>query len=128
MDYLPDQVQSFSLLLQQRQADFICTTALPASAAAVVFLGPFQNQTVVWQMTLATLQHCRQTQNDLAGNPNSFSKPFIEILPEQQGCYPLHVGLELEMVDEAVIKKTIIMLRNYKRLAIGRMEFGSMHD
>jgi hypothetical protein len=127
MEHLPDQVHSFSLLLQQRQADFICTTDLPASTAAVAFIGHFQGQTVLWQMTLATLQHYRQTQSAAAANPNCFSKPFIDILPGQQGGFPLHVGLELEVIDEAVIKKTIIMLRNYKRLAIGRMEFGSMH-
>ena len=39
----------------------------------------------------------------------------------------LNVGLDLKTIDEAVINKTIIMIRNYKRLRIGRNEFGSMH-
>jgi hypothetical protein len=128
MTLMSPQIESFSLQLQQRQADFICTTALPGSAAAVAFLGTFQGQTVLWQMTLATLQYYRQSHKvpGVTGDSSVFGKPFIEILPGQQGCHALYVGLDLGIIDEAVIKKSIIMIRNYKRLAAGKMEFSAV--
>ena len=99
--------------LNKTGADFICESPLPAQSASISFLGPFDGQPVVWNMTLAAIQNAE--------------KPYIEIQQECNGVYPLYVGLALPVIDEPVIKKAIIMIRNYKRLAHGRLEFGSMH-
>lgn len=120
-------VDAFRADLQILGRDFVCPTALPANAATVSFIGVFQGQSVLWQMTLATLSHwqlsCSSAHFD--AERNLFSHPFIEIDDGQVGVFPIRVGLDLVLIDEPVIKKTIIMVRNYKRLALGRSGFGS---
>lgn len=123
------QVEAFKAQLQKLDSDFICLTSLPCLSASVFFLGPFQGQTVLWQMNLATLEHCRlsATQDNPPLMPEVCSLPFIEIQEGDKGVLLLTVGLQLDSIDEPAIKKTIIMMRNYKRLALGRIEFGDMH-
>jgi hypothetical protein len=106
-------LESFRIRLDKQGAEFICDTPLPAISASISFLGPISGDTVVWNMILVAIK-CGEM-------------PFIEIQQGSNGVYPVRVGLALPAIDEPVIKKTIIMMRNYKRLAIGRIEFGSMH-
>jgi hypothetical protein len=118
MAALTPPAQALNLQLAQLGRDFICTTPLPASRVQLRFLGPFQGQTVVWDMQLGTLADCRQTRS-----ASAVPCPFIEIAEGTQGVHPIAVGLELAIIDEPVIRKTIIMVRNYKRLKIGKIEF-----
>jgi hypothetical protein len=120
-------VKAFRTELQILGRDFVCPTALPATAATVSFIGVFQGQSVLWQMTLATLAHWQITGSKAHLNAESemFNQPFIEIDEGNEGVFPIRVGLNLDLIDEPVIKKTIIMVRNYKRLALGRSGFGS---
>lgn len=76
-------------------------------------------------MTLATLAHYRLSEpNEISTSEQKFFNcPFIEIKAGVEGVYQIRVGLDLAVIDESVIKKTIIMIRNYKRLAIGKIEF-----
>ncbi len=123
------QVEAFRNQLQILGADFVCTTSLPDASVLVAFLGQFQGQTVLWNMTLATLQYFRQNENGhiFVAGAGKYKRPFIEIKDGNKGVFQLQVGLDLETINETVIKKTIIMIRNYKRLAHGRIEFGSTH-
>jgi hypothetical protein len=113
--------------LEQLGSDFICTSCLPDTSASVLFLGQFQGHTVAWNMTVATLVYYRLAEADVIATtePRRFVRPFIDIEAERDGVYQLNVGLDLPVIDEAVIKKTLIMIRNYKRLVIGRIEFGT---
>ena len=106
-------VESFKIRLNKQGLDFICDTPLPAKSASISFIGPFEGVNVVWNMTLTV------TKNG--------EKPYIEIQQGTNGLYPVSVGLNLLALEAPVIKKTIIMIRNYKRLKVGRIEFGSMH-
>lgn len=123
------QIDAFKTQLQKQGADYICNTSLPATVASVSFIGPFQGQLVMWSMTLATLEQLRSIDSKKFPEINAdlINRPFIEIIRGQGGGLLLNVGLNLAVIDEPVIKKTIIMIRNYKRLSIGRIEFGSMH-
>jgi hypothetical protein len=123
------QIAIFRSQLQKPGADFVCTTSVPATSVSLTFLGHFQGSAVLWNMTLATLSHFRTIENgmDSTNEAGEYRHPFMLIGEGKQGVFPIQVGLELEVIDEPVIKKTIIMIRNYKRLAIGRLEFGSMH-
>lgn len=123
------QVETFRNRLQKLGADFVCTMPLPATSTSVSFLGPFQGQTVLWNMTLATLQYFRinESGNISVTDAGKYGRPFIEIDAGHDGVFNIQVGLDLEQIDEPVIKKTIIMIRNYKRLALGHIGFGSMH-
>ena len=78
-------------------------------------------------LTALKSQEMEDVADALGTSSRSLMCPFIEIIEADEGIYSLNVGLDLKTIDEAVIKKTIIMIRNYKRLRIGRIEFGSMH-
>ena len=121
------QVEAFRSQLERLGSDYICNTRLPDTSASVSFLGQFQGQTVLWNMTLGTLAHYRQAETDVdsAAAQVLFRCPFIEIDEGVDGVYQIRVGLDLAIIDDPVIKKTIIMIRNYKRLAIGKIEFGT---
>lgn len=123
------QIDAFKARLQKLGADYVCNISLPASLASVSFLGPFQGQTVLWNMTLATLKQFRAIKSKQLPESKSelFDRPFIEITQEYEGIFALSVGFDLDVIDVPVIRKSIIMMRNYKRLSIGRIEFGSMH-
>lgn len=116
---LSGQVQALDIQLAQLGRDFICTSQPPANRLQVRFIGPFQGRQVVWDMQLGTLlEHRLQAHSD-----STFPCPFIEIEEGSEGVFPIKVGLDLAVIDEPVIKKTIIMVRNYKRLVIGKIEF-----
>lgn len=119
MSALTAPAQALEQQLKQLARDFICSTPLPDSRVQLRFLGPFQGQTVVWNMQLGILSHYRQQ----AGSASACPCPFIEIAQGNEGVYAIAVGLDLAAIDEPVIRKTIIMVRNYKRLKIGCIEF-----
>jgi hypothetical protein len=124
-----EEVALFNARLQKLGVDFVCTTTLPDTSACVSFLGTFQGKVVMWNMELTALKHQSNaaSQQTTVNKSESGSSPFIEITAGREGVFPLNVGLDLAVIDETVIKKTIIMIRNYKRLVLGRIEFGSMH-
>lgn len=121
------KVEAFKTQLAKLGCDYICTTRLPDTSASVAFLGQLQGQIVIWNMTLATLAHYRKEKiNDVSAAAQAhYHCPFIEIKEGIEGVYSLKVGLDLAVIDEPVIKKAIIMMRNYKRLVIGRIEFAA---
>lgn len=94
-------------------ADFHCETPLDAPTARVHFIGRFEQQEVVWDAELIALA--------VAG---SESAQFIDIgTPGERGI-PITIGLRAARIDQPTLHKTLIMVRNYKRLRIGRHEFG----
>ena len=102
----------FKIRLNEQGVDYICDTPLPDISACISFLGAFDGKAVVWNMTLTVIENGKT--------------PYIEIQQGSDGVYLLSVGLVLAEIDETVIKKTIIMIRNYKRLVMGRCGFGSL--
>lgn len=70
-------------------------------------------------MRLGTLTDWRNA----AGSQSAIPCPFIEIAAGTEGVYPVAVGFDLSHIDEPVIRKTIIMVRNYQRLEIGTIKF-----
>lgn len=117
-------VEILSRRLLESGRDYICETILPAESARVVFFGGFQGQRVCWQMTLATLSHYKQgVANEIGMVRRAYRCPFIEIGAGVEGVCSIAVGLVLPEIDEPAIKKTIIMIRNYKRLRVGLIEF-----
>lgn len=112
-------VRLFRQQLESEGKDYLCSTALPSPYASVAFIGSLQGAWVRWDMQLASLDYLRWQ----AASAEAYPCPFIEISEGCDGIFPLTVGLNLQQIDEPAIKKTIIMIRNYKRLAIGRLEF-----
>ena len=102
--------------LAESGSDYLCATALPNDTVQVRFIGQFQQRAVVWDATICTLSHC------YPDTPSAM--PFMEITVGDEGLCQIKVGLNLPHIDEPTIKKTIIMVRNYKRLKPGRHEWG----
>ena len=126
-DYPPasPKVSEFKAELDRAGFDYQRLTSVPAGKVNVSFAGPFAGQLVRWEMTLVTLNYLRMRDvlPEHHSGENRYPCPFIEISPGLMGVYPLTVALDLAEIDEPVIKKSIIMIRNYKRLVIGRLEF-----
>ncbi|WP_297528170.1 hypothetical protein [Thiohalobacter sp.] len=79
--------------------------------ARIRFLGRFQGQPVVWKARLCALAA------DDAG------PQYLDIGPAEADGVPLEIGLAIPVIDEAAMRKTVIMVRNYRRLRPGRHEF-----
>lgn len=122
-------IEAFKTRLEMLGGDYICNTRLPAATASVLFLGQLHGQTVLWNMTLATLVHYRFAADYEipTAKPRNFNCPFMEVMEGVEGVNQISVGLDLATIDDPVIKKSIIMIRNYKRLALGKIEFCSGH-
>ena len=92
--------------------EFLCFSQLPDTLAEVLFIGRFEDREVVWEMTLCS-------------TGEQGKRSIMEITPDPGGNMLLRIELAVSMIDDAVIKKTIIMMRNYRRLKVGRHEWGA---
>lgn len=90
--------------------------------AQIRFGGRFAGQKVQWQASILTLRHYQRIHAPTACE----LRPFIHIesvdCTTQEGI--VTVALDVTCIDHATLLKTIIMLRQYKRLQLGRHEFG----
>jgi len=86
------------------------------------FRGPFQGREIGWDATFLTLTHHHALQPPGAGRVTR--RPFIEIGAADTDPRPLTVALDIPHIDEAAILRAIVMIRQYRRLRIGRHEFG----
>jgi len=97
---------------------FTLLEAIRPEQARFTFTGPFQGQDIRWDATLVTLASSSSHTTEIP------SRPFIEIGELSPQGRVLIVGLDIPVIDEPAILRTIIMIRQYKRLRFGRHEFG----
>jgi len=90
--------------------------------AHFAFDGPFEGETVRWDARLLTLAEAIRTGR--AGPETRTRRPFIDIGEATPAGRALTVALDIEQIDEPTLLRTIIMIRQYKRLRTGRHEFG----
>jgi hypothetical protein len=105
--------------------NFLALTPIPALKVRIKFFGKLQEQEVLWDATIQTLA------SYLGENPPAKTakkslevRSFMQVEPPQDGVSALNVVLAVPLIDEPTIKKTIIMIRCYKRLKVGYHEFG----
>lgn len=112
--------------LAETGCDYLCTPTAEDTIVRVHFLGRFQGRPVAWNATIYTLERYHQEQSPAgaASSQRASARSFFEIAPAADGSCGLKVGLNLPVIDEPAVKKTIIMIRNYKRLRPGRHEWG----
>ena len=94
------------------------------------YQGHFQGADVLWQCTLQTLEDHYQSlisTQEISITEPVMLKKFIRIENETSSTPQIHVGLDVDYIDEATIRKTIIMLRNYKNLRAGLHSYGSAY-
>lgn len=98
--------------------------------ASFQFAGHFQNQDVLWHCSLQTLDSYYQTLLDTEKASSSDSvvlKRFIDIQNTPSATPLIKVVLDVDIIDEATIRKTIIMVHNYKNLSAGKHEYGTAY-
>lgn len=95
----------------------------------VQFNGSFLNQTVCWHACIRTLRdyclHVLYTPHESPLTTRIQAQPFIDI-KIQNNTHHLTVALNLPVIDDAAILRTIIMIRQYKRLQSGRHQYGDI--
>ena len=122
---MPQQkVQQLEQELQRREADYIVDQVESEQACHIRFIGNFEHSGVVWHAHIQTLQQVASKLRSQTSETTAIRlRQFIEI-QQQQDHYSVEVGLNLDKIDKAAILRTIIMIRQYKRLHAGRHEFG----
>ncbi len=84
------------------------------------FDGPFEGHDIRWDATFLTLERYRREQAPQAGALRN----FIDIGERGDTGRRLTVVLDVAAFDSPTVIKAIIMVRQYRRLRVGRHEFG----
>ena len=110
-----------------RSEDYVALDPLGGAEARVDFPGTFQGRPVVWRARIIALRH---PECPLRPLPET---QFMEITPAgTQGetpdgdgpmQYDVAIGLWVAAVDRPTVLKTLVMMRKYRRLREGRIEF-----
>jgi len=95
------------------------------SCVLIKFAGGFNGQQIIWHAKIRTLGDYfeNSVRRDLLSQQEVKIKQFIEVNKKAYG-YKVDIILNLKIIDEASIMRAIIMIRKYKRLHIGRHEYG----
>lgn len=105
---------------------YIISGKAPALRVKLQFTGKLNSEEVLWDAEFQTLASYHNEQ--LAGQSEKQRArevySFLEIQEPSKQVAKLHVVLATPLIDEPTIKKTIIMIRCYKRLKIGKHVFG----
>jgi hypothetical protein len=110
----------FEQQLASHQRKFEVTTPLGEAACHLRFTGPFQGEKIIWDAYLQTLSYY-VSKHSLQDQP---VRQFIEVGDAGEHGRLIQIALNLPSIDEPVVLKSLIMIRQYKRLAPGRHEFG----
>lgn len=95
-------------------ADFVADTGLGGTSAQIRFIGRFAGKEVVWKAHLTAL-----------AATDARAPQYLDIgASPEPGGIPIRIGLGVQRIDRPTVIKAIIMVRNYKRLRVGRHEFG----
>ncbi|HEX5638057.1 MAG TPA: hypothetical protein VFY78_13270 [Gammaproteobacteria bacterium] len=109
--------------------DYTLLQRLSPEHVELQFEGVLNGQRVTWHAHIRTLKdYCQeqlhksqQAQTDTCVQ----AQPFIDI-NIQNHVHQLTVALNLPAIDEPAIMRTIIMIRQYKRLQTGRHQYGEI--
>ncbi|GAB6041711.1 hypothetical protein [Endothiovibrio diazotrophicus] len=93
--------------------EYQALTPLGGREATFRFRGRWRGAEVTWEATVIA----QAGEEPLRPN-------FIEIPDGEFDPWPIRIGLDVAAVDHPTVLKAIIMVRNYKRLAVGRHEYG----
>lgn len=100
---------------------------LGGDKAYIRFEGTFQGEQIIWDARLFTLEHIyRQQLVDRRVSPDSSITltQFMDIKKSGECQLELSIGLAVPAIDEPTVFKSIYMIHNYKRLHLGRHDFG----
>lgn len=117
---------SAAVTVDPRRPHYLCLDAPGGGQARVVFDGSLDGVPQRWVARLRTLQHCYQElgQDVPWGTAPVALRQYLEVGEPEEAGRRLEVGLMVPAIDGPTIAKTIIMVRQYRRLRLGRHEFG----
>jgi len=109
--------------LQEVSSDYLLIDRLSNQHVDIKFIGNFQGQPIVWNACIRTMHDYYELELKNTSNENVELRQFIDIEKKNNG-YRIALVLNLDKIDDAAIQKSIIMVRNYKRLSLGKHEYG----
>jgi hypothetical protein len=115
-------IEDFRLALAKCGADYITVSPSDGNSAHIRFLGMFEDSPVIWDATVVALARGHSEQGCDNAVPQ---RQYLEIAPQGPSLRRIRVGLNVAAIDAAVLLKTIIMVRKYKRLHTGRHDLGA---
>lgn len=118
------EVAQLRSALAANGGDYVLLTPLPDTMAHARFIGRFQGREVVWNMRLYTLARHEQERGRVPTAPGFSLRGLMIITAESADTYSLEVALDVPVIDEPTIKKTIVMMRNYRQLRLGLRTWG----
>ncbi len=102
------------LLVERPGEPFLLHSPLPATEARLSFEGPFAGRAVLWDARVRALGP--------DGGPQ-----YIDIGAPDGERVPVEIGLACARIDLPTLRKSVVMLRNYRRLRRGRLTFRGPH-
>ena len=110
--------------LASRGSEYLLLSPLPDSVADVRFIGRFDGRDVVWEMRLYTLDRYAIERGNAPAAPDVRPRGLMVIEPLAGQTMRVEVALRLPEIGEPAVRKTIVMLRNYRRLRPGLRTWG----
>ena len=108
---------------EQQSDDYQALSPLDQPRIHIRFDGHFQGRQIIWDADLRTLKY-EHEQTTTEKQPGGPLHQYIHIHPADGERIPITVAFNVPQFDEPTILKTMIMIHNYKRLRLGRHEFG----
>lgn len=116
--------QEFNHRLQRQGQRYEALSPVDQPRVQVRFPGHFEGRDVIWDACLQTLRYEYEHAASRPKRSPATLRQYILIEPAVDDRMPITVALNVPQFDEPSILKTIIMIHNYKRLRLGRHEFG----
>ena len=113
------EVSEFRHKLKTSGRAFILESDVPADKVYLQFEGVLDGVVVIWHACVQTIKEYSLS-NPVDYDPKQFIN--IELV---DGLHKLDVALNLKQIDLPALERTIIMIRKYKRLALGYHEYGA---
>ena len=88
--------------------------------AHIKFEGSFQGKTVTWDTHFFTLDGYSSIHN----HEQKITKQFINIKESNADTMKLTLALKITEINTPNIQKMMIMIKQYKNLALGRHDYG----
>ena len=112
-------VEALEKLLDVTGKDYLLQAECPSEDLKLQFIGIFNGKRVVWNARIITME-AYSRHSETSNDPMQ----FIDIRYED-GDYFIDVGLNIRQIQLSTVESTIIMVRKYKRLQLGRHEYGA---
>lgn len=116
-------IDSFKQKLANSDHDFECLTPLNGGYVQFRFVDEFMGESIIWDAHLYTLAYYLYEVVNLSQSDASVH-PFIHVGDMDKTMRKIEVCLNLPFIEAPAIVKTMVMIRQYKRLVIGRHEYG----